>query len=375
MPISSVTWSKRCHLSSGRIIKRRTWSTSSRSSSPRFSYSIISLLETSLIVPRCRLVQPPGHCFVVKTPFLLLKRVFLDFPQEQLMVHDFTKFKALKPNLMAMLDELLSSDISKLMPLLRQEEIEAGVQAGVQGGAFLGTRAGPFMEGDPFGETMAENGEVGEEDEEWVVTKDKSKYDEIFYNLAPNEGKLSGTKAKDWMVSTRLPTLCWAASGSSRMWIAMACWMTKSLPWPATWLKWNWTVTGCPLSCLPVLYLHPSADKKALMLRQFAHVVSTDLSPHFLHVVQLYSSCSASPFTVFLCHFVLWSFCNTQLMSYFVFLVQMQQFKDSQLEAKERCDKPKTGLIWKECCICRHSFPDGKIIWHHIQKCYTRLSS
>uniref|UniRef100_A0A673MNY0 EH domain-containing protein 2-like n=1 Tax=Sinocyclocheilus rhinocerous TaxID=307959 RepID=A0A673MNY0_9TELE len=133
-----------------------------------------------------------------------------DFPdcakmQEQLMAHDFTKFKALKPNLMAMLDELLSTDISKLMPLLRQEEIEAGVQPGVQGGAFLGTRAGPFVEGDPFGETMDENGELGEEDEEWVVTKDKPKYDEIFYNLAPNEGKLSGTKAKDWMVSTRLP--------------------------------------------------------------------------------------------------------------------------------------------------------------------------
>lgn len=133
-----------------------------------------------------------------------------DFPdcakmQEQLMAHDFTKFKALKPNLMAMLDELLANDIAKLMPLLRQEEIDAGIQPGVQGGAFLGTRAGPFMEGDPFGETTDQNGEMGEEDEEWVVTKDKPKYDEIFYNLAPNEGKLSGIKAKDWMVSTRLP--------------------------------------------------------------------------------------------------------------------------------------------------------------------------
>ncbi|KAL0972698.1 hypothetical protein UPYG_G00193640 [Umbra pygmaea] len=134
-----------------------------------------------------------------------------DFPdcakmQEQLLVHDFTKFKAMKPSLMAALDEFLSSDIAKLMPLLRQEEIEAGVQPGVQGGAFLGTRAGPFVENDPFGEEEKE-GEEGEEGGEmtWVVTKDKPKYDEIFYNLAPNEGKLSGTKAKDWMVSTRLP--------------------------------------------------------------------------------------------------------------------------------------------------------------------------
>ncbi|TNN01123.1 hypothetical protein fugu_010505 [Takifugu bimaculatus] len=129
-----------------------------------------------------------------------------DFPncakmQEQLMVHDFTKFKTLKPNLMTALDELLSGDIAKLMPLLRQEELEAG-ELGVQGGAFLGTRGGPFGEGDPFAD---ENEERCEEEEDWVVTKDKPKYDEIFYNLAPNEGKLSGTKAKDWMVSSRLP--------------------------------------------------------------------------------------------------------------------------------------------------------------------------
>ncbi|XP_068172736.1 EH domain-containing protein 2-like isoform X6 [Antennarius striatus] len=130
-----------------------------------------------------------------------------DFPdcakmQEQLMVHDFTKFKTLKPNLMAALDELLSGDIAKLMPLLRQEELEAVEQPGVQGGAFLGTRAGPFSEGDPF---VEEIGEGCEEEEDWVVTKDKPKYDEIFYNLAPSEGKLSGIKVKNWMVSSRLP--------------------------------------------------------------------------------------------------------------------------------------------------------------------------
>lgn len=122
------------------------------------------------------------------------------------MTHDFSKFKPLKPSLMAALDELLASDIAKLMPLLRQEEINLGVQPMVQGGAFLGTRAGPFVENDPFGD-VENGGKEGEDggDMAWVVTKDKPKYDEIFYNLAPNEGKLSGTKAKDWMVSTRLP--------------------------------------------------------------------------------------------------------------------------------------------------------------------------
>ncbi|KAB0398431.1 hypothetical protein E2I00_014819, partial [Balaenoptera physalus] len=74
----------------------------------------------------------------------------------------------------------------------------------MQGGAFEGTHMGPFVERGP--DEALEDGEEGSDDEtEWVVTKDKSKYDEIFYNLAPSDGKLSGTKAKTWMVGTKLP--------------------------------------------------------------------------------------------------------------------------------------------------------------------------
>ncbi|KAG9348377.1 hypothetical protein JZ751_002112 [Albula glossodonta] len=172
-----------------------------------------ALRKLNDLVKRARLVRVHAHIISYlkqEMPSVFRKdnkkkNLIYQLP-EQLLVHDFTKFKALKPNLMAALDELLSTDIAKLMPLLRQEELEAGVQPGVQGGAFLGTRAGPFLEGDPFAR-MEENGEGSdvEDDEDWVVTKDKPKYDEIFYNLAPNEGKLTGTKAKDWMVSTRLP--------------------------------------------------------------------------------------------------------------------------------------------------------------------------
>ncbi|MEJ1286056.1 hypothetical protein NN561_017060 [Cricetulus griseus] len=131
-----------------------------------------------------------------------------DFPdcqkmQELLMAHDFTKFHSLKPKLLEALDEMLTHDIAKLMPLLRQEELES-VEAGVQGGAFEGTHMGPFVERGP--DEALEDGEEGSEDDaEWVVTKDKSKYDEIFYNLAPADGKLSGSTAKTWMVGTKLP--------------------------------------------------------------------------------------------------------------------------------------------------------------------------
>uniref|UniRef100_A0A803TPR3 EH domain containing 2 n=1 Tax=Anolis carolinensis TaxID=28377 RepID=A0A803TPR3_ANOCA len=126
-----------------------------------------------------------------------------DFPdcnkmQEMLMVHDFTKFHGLKPRMVDALDELLTLDIAKLMPLLRQEETEVPEQI-VHGGAFDGTRNGPFIEG------ATEGAYEGMDEDEWVVTKDKPKYDEIFYNLSPMDGKLSGTKAKNWMVTTKLP--------------------------------------------------------------------------------------------------------------------------------------------------------------------------
>ncbi|KAK2911601.1 hypothetical protein QQF64_027402 [Cirrhinus molitorella] len=132
-----------------------------------------------------------------------------DFPdctkmQERLMSHDF-KFKGLKPKLLVGLDELLNTDIAKLMPLLRKEEDQAE-QLLVQGGLFLGSQRGPFIVGNPF-HYSGSNGETEHvSDKEWVVLKDKPKYDEIFYNLSPHEGKLSGTKVKGWMMSTHLPS-------------------------------------------------------------------------------------------------------------------------------------------------------------------------
>ncbi|NXA67398.1 EHD2 protein, partial [Mohoua ochrocephala] len=54
------------------------------------------------------------------------------------------------------------------------------------------------------GDEEEEEGEEG--DDEWVVLKDKAKYDEIFYGLAPSGGKLSGRRARGWMVASKLPS-------------------------------------------------------------------------------------------------------------------------------------------------------------------------
>lgn len=115
------------------------------------------------------------------------------------MGQDFTKFKTLKPSLMASLDKLLSNDIAKLMPLLHQQDLKKASLPGIPDGTFLEPSWSLF-------EQVTKSGVSREmQNDEWVVTKDKQKYDEIFYNLCPNEGKLSGTKAKEWMVSTHLP--------------------------------------------------------------------------------------------------------------------------------------------------------------------------
>ena len=45
----------------------------------------------------------------------------------------------------------------------------------------------------------------GREDADWVVAKDRYKYDELFQNLNPINGKITGAAAKSEMVKSRLP--------------------------------------------------------------------------------------------------------------------------------------------------------------------------
>lgn len=126
-----------------------------------------------------------------------------DFPdvkkmQEQLQIYDFSKFHPLKSKLIDAVDNMLANKIASLMNMIRIEENSMPTQA-VQGGAFNGTLEGPFNQG------YGEGAEEGVDDEEWVVAKDKPKYDEIFYTLSPINGKISGASAKKDMLSSKLP--------------------------------------------------------------------------------------------------------------------------------------------------------------------------
>lgn len=123
------------------------------------------------------------------------------------MSQDFSKFKTLKPGLMASLDKLLSSDIASLVPLLQQQQQEEELRRkslpGVLDGGFLESFRPDQCRRDPFREPGQDEAERGQE---WAVQRLKPKYDEIFYNLSPSGGKLSGNKVRQWMLSTLLPS-------------------------------------------------------------------------------------------------------------------------------------------------------------------------
>ncbi|XP_017558800.1 EH domain-containing protein 4 [Pygocentrus nattereri] len=126
-----------------------------------------------------------------------------DFPnvnkmQEQLLHYDFGKFPSLKIKLIESVDKMLSNKISGLMTLIREEEGKMPPQM-VTGGAFEGSQDGPFGHG--YGEGIS----AGADTEDWIVSRDKPRYDEIFYTLMPINGKVTGVNAKKEMMNSRLP--------------------------------------------------------------------------------------------------------------------------------------------------------------------------
>ncbi|XP_008292759.1 EH domain-containing protein 2-like [Stegastes partitus] len=175
---------------------------------------IISYLKQEMPTIFCK--ESKKHNLIYQLPVIFNKiqqqhRVPAgDFPdctkmQEKLLGQDFSKFKTLKPSLMASLDKLLSTDIANLVPLLQQQEQRKKSLPGMLDGEFLGTFRREHYRRDPFKELPRDDESSEIDFDDWVVEKYKPKYDEIFYNLSPNEGKLSGTKVKEWMTTTLLP--------------------------------------------------------------------------------------------------------------------------------------------------------------------------
>ncbi|XP_015926205.1 EH domain-containing protein 1 [Parasteatoda tepidariorum] len=128
-----------------------------------------------------------------------------DFPdirdmQEKLLTMDFAKFQPLKPRLLETVDKMLAEDIARLMAQIPQEQrLQTNDESHVRGGAFDGVESSPFTYG------RGEGVDAGSMDPEWIVGKERYKYDDLFHSLNPVDGKITGASAKAEMVKSKLP--------------------------------------------------------------------------------------------------------------------------------------------------------------------------
>ncbi|XP_018578747.1 EH domain-containing protein 1-like isoform X1 [Anoplophora glabripennis] len=141
-----------------------------------------------------------------------------DFPeikkmQEVLANLDFSKFNPLKPKLLDIVDRMLADDISILMAKIPMED-RATNNGDVQGGAFTNVEDTV----SPFGYKRGEGIDAGAGELDWIVSREKPKYDDIFKSLNPTDGKVTGMglitetqangsnmTAKSEMVKSKLP--------------------------------------------------------------------------------------------------------------------------------------------------------------------------
>ncbi|OQR72174.1 EH domain-containing protein 1-like [Tropilaelaps mercedesae] len=126
-----------------------------------------------------------------------------DFPdikemQDKLLNYDFTKLHPLHKRLLDDVEKMLSTDIAKLMAMIPQEQTDYKHATTVRGGHF-------DSKGTPFAFGRGEGVDAGSLQSEWVVEKERHRYDDIFQRLGPIDGKLSGQAVKAEMIKSKLP--------------------------------------------------------------------------------------------------------------------------------------------------------------------------
>lgn len=128
-----------------------------------------------------------------------------DFPdiklmQEKLLTQDFDKFNTLRPKLLEAVDTMLREDISRIMSMIPREQEDQNIDtAPVQGGALNN------LVNNPFGHGRGEGADAGSLQVDWIVEKDRFKFDAVFNRLNPIDGKITGAAAKSEMVKSKLP--------------------------------------------------------------------------------------------------------------------------------------------------------------------------
>ncbi|CAF0817740.1 unnamed protein product [Adineta ricciae] len=131
----------------------------------------------------------------------------LDRMQEILRNMDFTKFKSLDRKILDRVDKMLAEDVPRLMNMLPREE-QAYMASAAQNESKL-TQLGSTIfhdqEDTPFGEGTVEGINAGKGEYEWIVERSRGEYDQIFAQLSPQNGKVSGASARQEMIKSKLP--------------------------------------------------------------------------------------------------------------------------------------------------------------------------
>ena len=88
---------------------------------------------------------------------------------------------------------MLAEDIARLMAVIQQETVLKAATEGpngssIKGGAFEGVSD----KASPFGFMKGEGIDAGSGEPEWIVGKDRYKWDNVFDSLSPIDGKVTG---------------------------------------------------------------------------------------------------------------------------------------------------------------------------------------
>jgi EH domain-containing protein 1 len=112
----------------------------------------------------------------------------------------------LEKKLLDRVDKMLAEEVPKLMSMIPQEE-HAYLQLQAQSGNATTSPSNTVFndqEATPFelGGVEGINEGLGETD--WIVTRSRHEYDQVFTQLSPQNGKISGASAKQEMVKSKL---------------------------------------------------------------------------------------------------------------------------------------------------------------------------
>ncbi len=102
---------------------------------------------------------------------------------------------------------MLSEDVPKLMSMIPQEEhayLQLNSQTNENGGPMQGNTIFGDQNNTPFEIGGVEGMNAGLGEQEWIVERSRHEYDQVFAQLSPQNGKISGAAAKQEMIKSKL---------------------------------------------------------------------------------------------------------------------------------------------------------------------------